>query len=202
MPPSASRQADGVVLADALQQGGGARVEVRAARGDAQRRGGRAAGGDAAFAVAVAAEGALPRHAVPDGAADRRLDHAEDRHAVFDERDVDGELAVALQELAGAVERVDQPEARPAAALFQRDRVCGLLRQHRDLRRQPRQAVDDAAVRGEVGGGDRAGIGLGAHGEVVAVVHRHDRDAGVAGDGDHAFAQDLIQHGAAASRGR
>ena len=35
------------------------------------------------------------------------------RHAVVDQRDVDGELAVALDELARAVERIDQPQRVP-----------------------------------------------------------------------------------------
>ena len=34
---------------------------------------------------------------------------------LVDERDIDGELAVALHELFRAVERIDEPIARPAA---------------------------------------------------------------------------------------
>src|SRR6185437_2351069 len=40
----------------------------------------------------------------------RDVDHAEDRDAGADQPDVDGELAVAADELLGAVERVDEPE--------------------------------------------------------------------------------------------
>ena len=40
----------------------------------------------------------------------------ERRDAILDQRDVDGELAVALDELAGAVERIDQPQRGPFAA--------------------------------------------------------------------------------------
>ena len=39
------------------------------------------------------------------------IHHAHDRLAVFDDRDVDGELSVLVDELLGAVERVDQREA-------------------------------------------------------------------------------------------
>ena len=40
----------------------------------------------------------------------RRVDDAEDRHAVPHQRDVDGELAALLDELARAVERIDEEE--------------------------------------------------------------------------------------------
>ena len=41
----------------------------------------------------------------------RRADHAEQRPAMLDERDVDGELAVAAEKLLGPVERIDEPES-------------------------------------------------------------------------------------------
>src|SRR5690606_27415933 len=43
--------------------------------------------------------------------------HAEHRLAVFDQRDVDGEFAVAVNELTRTVERVDEPEAPPRRCL-------------------------------------------------------------------------------------
>src|SRR3546814_10363956 len=61
----------------------------------------------------VAAECALPARAVPQRAGHRRLDHAEQDLAVLDQGDVDGELAVALDELARAVERVHHPQPPP-----------------------------------------------------------------------------------------
>ena len=91
-------------------------IAVRAAGGDAQRRSRRNARADGDVGIAVATERAMSRHAVPQRAGDRLLDHAEHGHAVLDQRDVDGELAVALDELAGAVQRVDQPEPRPLPA--------------------------------------------------------------------------------------
>src|SRR3546814_18081188 len=60
--------------------------------------------------------------------------------------DVDGELVVALEELAGAVERVDQPEP-PADA---RRALAGgalLFRDHRDLRRPRPQHRHDRRLR-------------------------------------------------------
>jgi hypothetical protein len=74
--------------------------------------------------------------APPQQASHRRLDHAERRDAVFDQRDIDGEFAVALHEFASAVERIDQPQPSPATALVGRHLVRGLLRQHRDIRSQ------------------------------------------------------------------
>ena len=46
------------------------------------------------------------------------MDDAEARPAALDQRDVDGELALVLDELLGAVERIDQPER---AAVDRRD---------------------------------------------------------------------------------
>ena len=52
-----------------------------------------------------------PREAAePDFVLRRRVDRAGDRGAVFDQRDIDGEFAVAGEEFARAVERIDQEE--------------------------------------------------------------------------------------------
>lgn len=47
--------------------------------------------------------------------AGRRVDRADDGHARADERDVDGEVVAAADELAGAVERIDEKEHLPAS---------------------------------------------------------------------------------------
>jgi hypothetical protein len=157
---------------------------------------------DIAVAAGVASPRAVAGPAMPQRAGHRRLDHAEHRHAVLDEGDVDGELAIALDELARAVERIDHPQPRPAPAQRRGNRIGGFLRQHRHVRRQVAQAGDDAAVRGEVGRGQRAGIGLVRDVEVVGV-DREDLRGRRPRDPDDALA-DVIsdRHGAAASRGR
>ena len=45
------------------------------------------------------------------------MDHAEQWPPTLDERDIDGELAIAAEEFLGPVERVDQPEALLGKAL-------------------------------------------------------------------------------------
>src|SRR5690348_18491993 len=47
----------------------------------------------------------------------RRMHHAEHRRVALDQGDVHGELAVALDELARAVERIDEKIPLPATAL-------------------------------------------------------------------------------------
>ena len=138
--------------------------------------------------LAVAPERAQPGAAMPQVAGHRRLHHAEHRHAVLDQRDVDGELAIALDELARAVQRIDHPQPRPGQALRGGDLVRRLLRQHRDVGGEPRQAIDNAVMRGEVGGGQRRVVGLVLHCE-FAVVDAQDFRRGVARDRDHALAQ-------------
>src|SRR3546814_12921572 len=76
---------------------------------------------DRQVAVAFAAERATAELAMPQLAGHRRLDHAEHRDAVVDQGDIDGELAIALDEFAGAVERIHQPHPRPLPAQRRRD---------------------------------------------------------------------------------
>ncbi len=54
--------------------------------------------------------GADAHRAAPDRVQRRRADDAGDRAAVPDDRDVDRELVAAVDEFAGAVERIDQDE--------------------------------------------------------------------------------------------
>ena len=53
---------------------------------------------------------------------DRDMHHSEYRFVALDQRDVDGEFAVSLDEFLGAVEWIDQPERRPAGPLSRIDR--------------------------------------------------------------------------------
>ncbi len=100
----------------AFDEGGAARVHVRAAAGHAQRRQRRpahlhrhAASPSQTKAPAPAVRVQLVQR--------RRVDHAQHRLPVFHQGDVDGELAIFLDELAGAVERIHQPVAPPLLAL-------------------------------------------------------------------------------------
>jgi hypothetical protein len=117
-----------------------------------QRHGGRARAAHRDVAPRLAAKAPTPRSACR-GAERPALHHAQHRHAIFDQGDVDGELAVALDELAGAVERIDQPQASIGAWPRECRRpssdstgTCGV---------ECRQAVDDDAVRGQIGRGQR-----------------------------------------------
>src|SRR3546814_13187269 len=70
--------------------------------------------------------------------------------------------------------------------------VGRFLRQHRDVRRQRFEAIDDAAVRGEVGGGQRAVVGLVVDVE-TGVVDAQDLRRGFARGGDDGLAQRVSQ---------
>ena len=138
--------------------------------------------------------------AMPKRAGHRLLDQAEAGDAVLDQRDVDGELAVALDEFAGAVERIHQPEGPPPAAPGNVD-GSGFLRQHRDVGRQCRQAVDDATMRSEVGSRQRRAIVLVLDRE-LAFIHREDRRGSLARDRDHRVALLRLQPHCCASHSR
>ena len=76
---------------------------------------------------------------------------------VADQRDIHGELPVASNELARAIERIDEPERAPVAPDAQVVGRLGLLRQHGDRRRQQREPrredVVCRAVRVQAGAG-------------------------------------------------
>ena len=77
---------------------------------------------------------------------------------MLDQRDVDGEIAVAADELLGAVERIDQEEAigsgrHPAGR-------HALLGHHRHLRRKPFESGEQHDLGQSVGFGHRRRIGL------------------------------------------
>jgi hypothetical protein len=135
---------------------------------------------------------------VPQLAGDRRLHDAEDDFAVFDQGEVDAELAIALDELARAIERIDQPQAIPAAAGVPGRVFRGFFRQHGNVGGERFQARDEDVVRGHVRGGQRARVGFALHFEGV-LVHRQDGCGCVMREGDGAFAQCIVDFHAAVS---
>ncbi|KAG1083663.1 hypothetical protein G6F40_014699 [Rhizopus arrhizus] len=124
---------------------------------------------------------------MPADAGDRGQYHAEGGRALVDQGDVDAELAVALDELAGAVQRVDQPVRAPVATLLPWH-LRRFLGQDRKLRGQLLQALFDHLVGGQVGRGDRAVVILDPHVEATGI-HLHDGLSGFLGDGDGRLAQ-------------
>ena len=116
-----------------------------------------------------------------------RKHHTEDGNAGLDQGDVDGEFAIALDEFARAVQRIHQPVALPVAPCFPRD-IRRFFRQYRQVRGQAFQSLDDAVMRGQVCGGQRAGIGLAVDFKRV-FVDIEDGSGGLARDADHRFAQ-------------
>src|ERR1051325_11367799 len=62
----------------------------------------------------------------PEQAARRRADNADNRDAVRDQREIDGEFVASREGFAGAVERVDDQETRMAVEAPIRS--CGLFR--------------------------------------------------------------------------
>ncbi|MNJ61575.1 hypothetical protein D3C77_573690 [compost metagenome] len=100
---------------------------------------------------------------------------------MVDQRDIDGELAVAGDELLGAIQRIHQPVAGPAAPRLHRLGVR-LFRQHGDIRRQAGQRLHDHLVRSLIGGGERTLVLLVLHREGLTV-DGQDGVTGGAGDG-------------------
>ena len=78
----------------------------------------------------------------------RCVDHAQDGFALLDECDVDGEFAVAGDELLGAVERVHQPEG---LIRFVQILVRLLLRTTGNVGRQIGEGCDDEVVCSGIG---------------------------------------------------
>src|SRR5574344_1046045 len=137
--------------------------------------------------VVLAPVGKLTAGSVPDRAGDRLLDHRKIGRALVDQRDVDTELAIALDEFAGAIDRVNQPITGPVLAFLPAD-LGTFLAEDRQVGSNPRQALDNDPVGQQIGIGHRAGIVLVADLEAAAI-HLHDRLASVAGQGDDHFAQ-------------
>jgi hypothetical protein len=96
-----------------------------------------------------------------------------------DERNVDRELAVALQELLGAVERVDEPIALPLAP---RRRVGWgrLLGQDGQTRRELFEGATDDRVGHSIGFRQRRIVALALDGKIRAAVNLENRLSGFA----------------------
>ena len=98
-----------------------------------------------------------------------------------DQRDIHGEFAVALDELLGPVQRVHEPELRPAGALFEGD-GRRLFRHNRNVRRQGLQFAHDQHVGSAIRRRQRGMIVFGLHAEIRGLVHVEYRLAGGSGD--------------------
>ncbi len=79
---------------------------------------------------------------------------------VADQRDIDREFAVAVDELLGAVERIDEPEILPAVAHGGRVFLGRFLRKHRYFRCQAPQPGAEDVVGGAIGPRDGRIVGL------------------------------------------
>jgi hypothetical protein len=125
--------------------------------------------------VGPAAPGSAAAPRVIGEPACRRMDDAEDRDALIDERDVDRVLTVPGEELARPVERVDQPE--PAREPF--DRRHAFFRDHDGAGIELRESLADQRVRGEVGPRERRVVGLAPDLPAAFALDPPDRRAGV-----------------------
>ena len=146
------------------------------------------------------AESAARRHCRPRAArrrrprsryrscSDRHVDHAEHRPMVVDQRDVDRELAVAIDEFLGAVQRIDQPVAVPAGCVPRSpaDRTSSEMIGISGV--SACQAGDDAVMRGEIGLRQRRLVVFALHVE-IGRVDFEDRAAGILGERDDGFDQ-------------
>ena len=163
------------------EEGVGLGVAVGSANRDHQAFKGRGAGTDGLGG------GAVPLHVRGvRGIAEVRdsdgggVDDAQHRLARSDQCDIDGELAIAADELLGTVQGVDEPEAA-TADLGQPPGGYALLGDDGDARRQGFQRLDDEPLGGLVGFGDRRGIRLRTYRE-IATVDAHDHLARPLGD--------------------
>ena len=100
---------------------------------------------------------------------DRHVDEAQDGCAGLDEGDVDGKIAVALDEFLGAVQRIDEPEAVKIFALGVGDLLV-LLGDDGVTGGQVPEAGDDDVVGGAIGAGEGRFVGLDFDAEVFAVI--------------------------------
>ena len=151
----------------------------------------RVAHADRHHCITVRTPGAQPCTTVVATATGGHGHHAEHHATLLDQRDVDGELFTAGNKFLGAIQRVDQPPARPAGTHTLRD-IGVFFRQHRDARVQCGQAIEQNMMGGQVSGGYRRIIGLGGDFN-AGTPERQDRVASGMGQFDHAFKQGMGQ---------
>ena len=97
----------------------------------------------------------------------RRQHHAQGRATTFDQRNVDGEFTVAVDEFLGAVQGIHQPEAcRHGGDVPGGRRFLG---DHRSGGRELRERGQNDGLGPLIRRGDRRGIGLAAHFKVRCV---------------------------------
>ena len=120
----------------------------------------------------------------PEPAESGSIDRATHRCAIDDERNVDREFAVARNELARAVERIDEDEAPAANGNVARgSRFFG---NDGDVGQACDEPVENEFLGGFVSGRDGARIRLVPHDDLTAVID-HDLGAG----GEHQLAEEL-----------
>ncbi len=131
--------------------------------------------------------GAAADQPAPDQAERRRADDPQQRRPVGDQSEIDREFVAAGDKFLGAVQGVDQEEA---AAERQACEAVALLGDGRNSRQQPRQALADEAVGGEVRLRYRRSVELAVDFHGVAI-DGHDRRARP----DHEIGQGRHQRG-------
>ena len=166
-------------------------IAVRATRDDGDAFGRRAATYDVAAALRVFEPRAMPSGTGEQSPERGREHHAEFRAARIDERDVDREFAVALDEFLRAVERIDKPEQRIEGRNAAERRL--LFGDHGDLGRQFGKAPEDHRFGPFIGFGDRRRVGLAAHRE-IGPIDRHRRLAGFTCHGNDALEKLCLVH--------
>lgn len=74
------------------------------------------------------------------------MDNAHNRIAIIDQRNVDGELVIFVDEFLGAVQRGNQPVARPATAKGAVD-IGYFFREYWEVRGECRECLGNMLVR-------------------------------------------------------
>ena len=97
----------------------------------------------------------------------RNADHAEYHPPLLNQRDVNGKFLGACDKFLSAIQRIDQPPARPLRPRAERN-VGSLFREHRNLRRQRVQAGQQQIMGRQVSGGYRRAVLFSGHCGIAA----------------------------------